>query len=180
MIRFKSFIAVAGLAVAFAACNQTTNQKNTASAKDSAQAKLQDTIAVLKNDTTGQVYKHYNHLKDALVLSDPAEAKKAGKELAEALAQIKGCESASETAKKIGNSANITDQRLNFIPLSSDIIALLKHSEVVSGKIYVQYCPMANDGKGAYWLASASEIRNPYYGDEMLSCGEVKEEIKKK
>jgi hypothetical protein len=37
---------------------------------------------------------------------------------------------------------------------------------------------MAKNGDGAYWLASEKEIKNPYYGDDMLNCGEVKEEIK--
>jgi hypothetical protein len=48
-----------------------------------------------------------------------------------------------------------------------------------SGSIYVQYCPMANEGKGGYWLSSQEEIMNPYYGDDMLHCGEVKETIAK-
>ena len=177
MIRFKLVIMIAGLSLFFAACNQANN-KNTSSEKDS--IKSQDTLAVLKDNITQQVYKHYNHLKDALVSSDSAEAKKAGNELAEALGQIKGCESTAMVAKKIGSSTNINDQRADFIPLSSDIIALIKHTEISSGKIYVQYCPMADNNKGAYWLSSASEIKNPYYGDEMLNCGETKEEIKKK
>jgi Cu(I)/Ag(I) efflux system membrane fusion protein len=38
---------------------------------------------------------------------------------------------------------------------------------------------MANEGKGGYWLSSQEEIMNPYYGDDMLHCGEVKETIAK-
>jgi hypothetical protein len=53
----------------------------------------------------------------------------------------------------------------------------MKHTKIDSGSIFVQYCPMANDGDGGYWMASSNEIRNPYYGDEMLNCGEVKEEL---
>ena len=41
---------------------------------------------------------------------------------------------------------------------------------------YLQYCPMAFDDKGAYWISSEKEIRNPYFGDMMLKCGEVKKE----
>jgi len=43
--------------------------------------------------------------------------------------------------------------------------------------VYKQYCPMAFDGKGAFWLSSSEEIRNPYYGDKMLKCGRVEETI---
>jgi len=34
---------------------------------------------------------------------------------------------------------------------------------------------MANNNKGAKWLSVEAEIRNPYYGDAMLSCGSVVE-----
>jgi len=34
---------------------------------------------------------------------------------------------------------------------------------------------MAFDGKGGYWLSNSKEIRNPYFGDIMLACGEVTE-----
>jgi Protein of unknown function (DUF3347) len=179
MTRSKLVIVIAGLCLALGACNQATKVSDQrTSSKDAMRS--QDTLVVLKDGLSQQVYKHYNHLKEALVSSDSAEAKKAGNELAEALAQIKGCESTLIVAKQIGSSTNIKNQRTDFIPLSSDIITLLKHADIVSGKMYIDYCPMANDGKGAYWLASASEIRNPYYGGEMLNCGEVKEEIKKK
>ncbi len=40
--------------------------------------------------------------------------------------------------------------------------------------IYLQYCPMAFDDQGAYWISDKKEIRNPYFGDMMLKCGEVK------
>ena len=44
--------------------------------------------------------------------------------------------------------------------------------------IYYQYCPMARDNKGAYWLSAVEEIKNPYFGDAMLTCGENKAVIK--
>jgi Cu(I)/Ag(I) efflux system membrane fusion protein len=41
--------------------------------------------------------------------------------------------------------------------------------------VYYQYCPMANSDQGAYWLSEIKEIKNPYFGEEMLSCGETRE-----
>ena len=41
-------------------------------------------------------------------------------------------------------------------------------------KLYQDFCPMANDGKGAIWISEVKEIKNPYYGAEMLSCGSLK------
>ncbi|GMU24826.1 MAG: hypothetical protein AMXMBFR13_48970 [Phycisphaerae bacterium] len=36
------------------------------------------------------------------------------------------------------------------------------------------FCSMAFENKGAYWLQSDSQVRNPYFGKKMLRCGEVK------
>jgi hypothetical protein len=45
------------------------------------------------------------------------------------------------------------------------------------GTLYKQYCPMAFGNKGGYWLSDVAEIRNPYFGDKMLTCGTVAETI---
>ena len=34
---------------------------------------------------------------------------------------------------------------------------------------------MANDNQGAYWLSATKEIRNPYFGKQMLNCGSTEE-----
>jgi len=36
---------------------------------------------------------------------------------------------------------------------------------------------MAFDKKGAYWISENREIQNPYFGDKMPKCGEIKEEL---
>ena len=46
------------------------------------------------------------------------------------------------------------------------------------GRIYQLHCPMAFDGAGADWFSEVSEVRNPYYGDKMLTCGKVVGELK--
>ena len=43
--------------------------------------------------------------------------------------------------------------------------------------LYRQYCPMAFDNKGAHWLSETEAIRNPYFGEKMLSCGQTKETL---
>ena len=86
----------------------------------------------------------------------------------------------ADIAKNIAGYSDLSAQRKDFTVLNADFIALLKHADVEEGTVFVQYCPMANAGKGGYWMASNDEIRNPYYGDEMLNCGEVKETFSKK
>ncbi|HIB00655.1 MAG TPA: DUF3347 domain-containing protein, partial [Phycisphaerales bacterium] len=46
------------------------------------------------------------------------------------------------------------------------------------GVYYEMYCPMAFDFKGAYWLQRKDALVNPYFGAEMLKCGETKKIFK--
>ncbi len=41
------------------------------------------------------------------------------------------------------------------------------------GSLFLNFCPMAL-GKGGYWLQDEEELKNPYYGNKMLGCGETK------
>ena len=43
--------------------------------------------------------------------------------------------------------------------------------------VYYQFCPMAFDSKGAYWLSESNSIQNPYFGKKMIDCGETKETL---
>jgi hypothetical protein len=40
-------------------------------------------------------------------------------------------------------------------------------------KLYQDYCPMYNQGKNGYWISETKNVKNPYYGSEMLSCGRM-------
>jgi hypothetical protein len=131
----------------------------------------------IKNDTISKIYDRYIRLKDALINSDSRSASTAATELANALDNIKGCENTTAIVNEIGKSAGIKEQRIKFVRLNSDIVPMMKNAKLSSGSIFVMYCPMADDGKGGYWLSSNKEVRNPYYGKEMIDCGEVKEEI---
>ncbi|MFD1186405.1 DUF3347 domain-containing protein [Pontibacter rugosus] len=65
-------------------------------------------------------------------------------------------------------------KRENFAFISE---AMIKAADVFGAgrqTLFVQYCPMANGNKGAYWLSEAKEVRNPYMGSQMLTCGETK------
>jgi Cu(I)/Ag(I) efflux system membrane fusion protein len=48
----------------------------------------------------------------------------------------------------------------------------------LQGPVFELYCPMAFNNKGAAWLQPDKEIRNPYFGAQMLSCGEVRRQLK--
>lgn len=76
---------------------------------------------------------------------------------------------------KMGQTSDVGEQRKHFEILSDNLIEAVEYFGVVDNTVYRQYCPMAFRDQGAYWLSSEKEIRNPYFGDKMLTCGEVKE-----
>lgn len=76
---------------------------------------------------------------------------------------------------KIAQTNDVEEQRKHFETLSDNLIEAVEYFGVVENTVYRQYCPMAFKDQGAYWLSSEKEIRNPYFGDKMLTCGEVKE-----
>ena len=130
-----------------------------------------------KDDKIGTAYTHYIHLKDALVASNAAEAKKAAGELEKSLVGVGESKKAIDAAKTISSSTDLNDQRKTFSTLSNEMTTLVKASKLASGSLYVEYCPMANNNEGAFWLSNEKEIKNPYFGDIMLKCGSVKETL---
>ncbi len=69
------------------------------------------------------------------------------------------------------------NNRVNFKSLSKDMFEVIKVSNSET-PVYYQFCPMADSGKGANWLSLRENIKNPYYGSQMLSCGKTVETIK--
>lgn len=64
-----------------------------------------------------------------------------------------------------------------FAEISDLFYDFLDHYKIKKLTLFRQYCPMAFDNKGAYWLSNTQEIYNPYFGEEMRFCGEVKEQL---
>jgi Cu(I)/Ag(I) efflux system membrane fusion protein len=79
-------------------------------------------------------------------------------------------------AEKIMESEDISTQRDHFKHLSAHLSKAVQLFGV-GQTVYKQFCPMADDNAGAYWLSLSEEIKNPYYGSAMLTCGETVETI---
>jgi uncharacterized protein YxeA len=134
---------------------------------------------------------NYFSLKDALVKTDAgtATAKAAtllaslnainmGKmKMDEHAAFIKIEKSLKADATTISTTKDVAAQRAAFSNLSNNMIALIRVAKATD-VVYVQHCPMANDGKGADWLSKENAVKNPYYGNMMLTCGKTVETIK--
>ena len=67
--------------------------------------------------------------------------------------------------------------RTEFAFLSQALINTLTAFGYAGETLYVQHCPMAFNNEGANWLSEKAEIRNPYFGDAMLSCGRVLDKL---
>jgi Cu(I)/Ag(I) efflux system membrane fusion protein len=69
-------------------------------------------------------------------------------------------------------------KRLYFKPLSNLTYRFLKTVDIKNIQAYHQYCPMALNEQGADWLSASPKIENPYFGQKMLTCGELIDTIK--
>ena len=137
------------------------------------------------------IFDNYFEMKDALVKTDGTTASANATNLLSAVNAVKmetlGNEEhivwmkvfapLKEHAAHIADTKDTKHQRDHFDSLSLNIYDLIKVSKQAS-PTYYQFCPMANDGKGATWLSKENVIKNPYYGSMMLSCGKVTETIK--
>jgi Cu(I)/Ag(I) efflux system membrane fusion protein len=70
----------------------------------------------------------------------------------------------------------IKEQRNHFKQASASLIEALQVFGV-NEKVFITFCPMADSDKGAYWLSKDEKVINPYFGNAMLTCGEVKQVI---
>lgn len=83
-----------------------------------------------------------------------------------------------EHAEHIGkNGDKVSHQREHFSMMSEAMYTLVK-AFGAGITLYHDHCPMFNDGKGAIWLSETKNIRNPYYGEKMMTCGSVMEVFK--
>ncbi|WP_142785843.1 DUF3347 domain-containing protein [Changchengzhania lutea] len=144
----------------------------------------------MSGDATGSsqtILKDYFNLKNALVSDDNGKAKGLGATLATSFgnldvskytdtqkADLKDIvEDAVEHAEHISES-DIAHQREHFKILSKDVIDMVAITGT-DDKMYEMFCPMY-DG-GSPWLSMDKEVKNPYYGSKMLTCGKVQKQI---
>jgi hypothetical protein len=132
---------------------------------------------VLKNDKLNAVYQHYIHLTTALTNSDMAEAKIAANAIEAGAKDVDGATALAASAAKVTTASDIEAQRAAFATMSKDMTSLIKKEGLSAGELYIAHCPMAFNDKGASWISGSKEIRNPYFGEKMLTCGEMQETI---
>lgn len=138
-----------------------------------------------------EVFNNYIAIKDAFVSSDAGLAKEKAGAFLTSLAGVDmklltgaahndwmtyeaGLKSA---AVAIQGEGDLEVQRSTFSELSDVMYKSIRAFGLAGTTAYYDFCPMAFDDQGGFWLSDQKEIRNPYFGDKMLSCGRVQETL---
>ncbi|MGO3708231.1 MAG: DUF3347 domain-containing protein [Mesonia hippocampi] len=174
MRKTKIILSLGIFALSFTACKQAENKQATEEKTTATPAKevKQTSELSFKEAHVNKVYKDYILLKDALVKSDANTAKQA----AEKISTSAKNEEIIRLAKDISKTDDIEKIRVLFFDLSKQV-ETLANDNITSGKVYKQFCPMAFNDTGAFWLSSEENVLNPYFGEKMLRCGMVQKTI---
>ena len=171
--------------------NDTSRQTSTTEDKDVKESS--PTFTSLDANMAGYIkgiVDHYLHIKNALANDNESEAASGAKMLSETLGKVDKSFFTPEQKKTYDENeddlikhaehiskSKIDHQREHFSMMSEDMYSLVK--AFGGGRtLYHDHCPMANKGKGALWISEVAEIKNPYMGKEMPTCGTVNEKIK--
>lgn len=139
-------------------------------------------MSAQKSDASiAKLYQNYLNIKTALATDNSDEASKAANNFIKSASMVDfkvlsegNLDVLRKEASMIAESRSIEAQRESFGQLSNNMIALTKQFKMADQSVFIQYCPMAE----ASWLSAEKEIRNPYYGKSMLTCGSVKSVLK--
>ena len=169
--------------------NHASGENATASSEDASEPQFQ--VDASFQQQLADVFTSYVALKDAFVSSDASKVKQEASATNETLTKVdmKLLSGAAHndwmnylsplhaSLKDIQASADIETQRKAFSALSDNLYKSIKAFGLGGKEAFYEFCPMAFNNEGAYWLSDQQQIRNPYFGDKMLTCGSVKETL---
>ncbi|HEY5370777.1 MAG TPA: DUF3347 domain-containing protein [Hanamia sp.] len=146
-----------------------------------ATAYVQQTFAQnISTPKPSELLTSYYNIKDALVSGDANSAATNAEQFVKTINSISSeiiHESYKEVllkdAGEISDTKDLKKQRATFSTFSANMFALAKEVKLNAEPLYYVYCPM----KKATWLSGSKTIKNPYYGNTMLTCGKVTETI---
>lgn len=133
----------------------------------------------------------YLEMKNALVNDDLTSARQALPPFVREVRENKEMNAHAEHSKKHsmhhGNmlkaltaaeeASTLAEFRAAFVDISREYLTAVKNQNYQHPSLFVQFCPMANNGEGARWLSTQDTVANPYYGQMMLKCGETVTQI---
>lgn len=190
IFNMRNFVAIASLAL-LTACAGSDQKAGNEAPKDEPLAQSKNSATF--NDKFSNFLSNYYHLKDALVLTNTDMAVASAKLLQGSadsldLKDVKAdssivqmangyAQTVSSEAKALSAEKDIEAMRKSFQLISDAMYDLVRTVRYDKETVYHEFCPMAFNDAGAYWLSSSADIKNPYFGKKMLTCGEVKDSI---
>lgn len=163
--------------------------KNNTATAEGEQAKYASVDEAFKKQMAS-VYQQYLKVKDGLVNSKAEDTQKAAQGVLDAISKVDASKLSAEQkafydqhmdmvkqhAQAIADAESVEKQREQLDMFSSSMFALLKAFGTNDQTAYYQYCPMVK----ASWISQTSQVRNPYMGQKMLTCGQTKETLSAK
>lgn len=134
----------------------------------------------IQQNQLSQLLTQYYQIKDALVAGNGNQASAKAQDFIKTANTVDyklisegNINALLKDATPISETKDIKVQREHFANLSNNMATLAKAVKLTADPVYKQYCPM----KKTYWLSNEKAIKNPYYGNAMLTCGNVAETI---
>ena len=139
-----------------------------------------------------EIVSHYLHIKNALTNDNGSEAASGAKAMVAAISKLDKSlltaeqkklydgieEELKKHAEHIGKNGDKIEQQRSHFSMLSEVVYDLAKAFGAGQPLYHDHCPMYNENKGAMWLSEMKEVKNPYYGSKMITCGTVEEVIK--
>lgn len=193
----KPYIYLVAISAFLVSCNSNTATQETpaATAIPAATAPVTSKLSDSATQQLTHLLADYYSLKDALITGNAEKSNTAAGVLnagVDDFTKVIKDDSSIKTAvapyidtiKTVTNgiisarSNKIEEIRTRFSKISGPMFALCKKVELKNAGVYFAHCPMALNDTGANWLSNYSEIKNPYFGDKMLDCGDVEDSLK--
>lgn len=206
-LRYYGLLASGILAITIAGCSgerketpvtdtlttaEAEQHKHPADITRTEEGKPEFTVTEVFQQQLSHLFESYIILKDAFVQSDVDKVKNAASDVRESLEEVDIAlvegpaktdwtvyrDELSRQVQSIHQEGDLEKQREHFSKLSYSLYKAIKAFGLGGEKVYYDFCPMAFNDKGAYWLSDKEAIRNPYFGDKMLTCGSVEETLR--
>jgi HPt (histidine-containing phosphotransfer) domain-containing protein len=123
------------------------------------------------SDALKSVVSSYLQIQTQLAADKMDGVKASAAEIAKNAAQLEGGKAIAASANELEKAGDLRKARAAFGKLSDAVIAAVKSSSADAEGLKLGFCPMVN----ASWLQKDGQVRNPYYGSAMLTCGELKD-----
>ena len=194
-MRLNHYVWILATAALFASCQQSGTSSSADTTAQTTSGDLQAPFSDEFYDSLKVTMTAYYQLSGALVKSDTLAADLAAVSLKQHLDSLPiarlGVDSARQSQLEVNagdiaaelkglliEKGGLDARRESFNMVSEMMYDLVKATGLKGSTVYRQYCPMAFNDKGAYWLSDKAEILNPYFGDAMLTCGSVTDTLR--